>query len=453
MESGLCGAYLNTMLSQDNMKQNSPFLFLKTFLSAFFVLIISYNFYVANNLKYEADGDAASFVGLGVSLAKFQKYGQIKFSEGGGVINAFKENKVSDGEFIFSGHSTWRPPVWPILTAGIFIIFGYNLTYILIFKFLLQLLGVFIFYKTLKLLKLRDILIITGTFLYGISPAWQLYSRVFLSEPVTLFFITLWIYLLIRFIQNKSGFIPQALLGGILVLSHPYFVFLPFSVWMMLLIRKQLNPKVFLFSSLICAAIISIWTVRNFIVLETDQIVLTTSSGAVMAKGWNSEVLINHTNTKGDLADEGLVLQDYDYDKNRSYNEVERMQLYKDATLNFILSNPDLILPIIGKKLRSAFNPFPETPKPGVLETGRWFFQFLALLSLIYILFFSRNKLIQSLAIGLILSTIAISILTYSGFRFRMPQVGLELLFIVFVIDAVLKRTNEEKNRLRQSPK
>ncbi len=420
------------------MKLNSPILYLKTFLGAFFVLIISYNFYLANNLKYEADGDAASFVGLGVSLAKFQKYGQINFSERGGVINAFKENKVSDGEFIFSGHSTWRPPVWPILIAGIFIIFGYNLTYILIFKFLLHLLGVFIFYKTLKLLKLRDVLIITGTFLYGISPAWQLYSRVFLSEPVTLFFITLWIYLLIRFIQNKSSFFPQALIGGILVLSHPYFVFLPFSVWLMLLIRKQLNPKVFLFSSLICASIISVWIVRNFIVLVTDQIVLTTSSGAVMAKGWNSEVLKNHTNTKGDLADEGLVLQDYD--KNRSYNEVERMQLYKDATLHFIRSNPDLILPIISKKLLSAFNPLPETSRPGVLETGRWFFQLLALLSLIYILFFSRNKLIQSLAIGLILSTIGITIITYSGFRFRMPQVGLELLFMIFVIDDVIKR-------------
>ncbi len=159
-----------------------------------------------------------------------------------------------------------------------------------------------------------------------------------------------------------------------------------------------------------------------------------------MAKGWNSEVVKNHTNTKGDLADEGLVLQEYEYDKNIGYNEVQRMKLYKDASINFIISNPEKILPIIGTKLLSAFNPFPETPKPGILETGRWLFQFLALLSLIYILFFSQNKLLQTFAYGLILSTVAITILTYSGFRFRMPQVGLEMLFIIFVIDDVLRK-------------
>jgi len=413
--------------------------FLQIFLGISFILFLAYNMVIALELKYEAGGDAWDYIHLGLSVAKTGKYGHFDSSREQ-LLTDFKDKKIKNTEYNYIGSTAFRPPVWPILIAGIFLVFGYNLIYVLIFKFLLHLLGVFIFYKTLKLLKLNEVLIIIGAFLYGISPAWQLYSRVFLSEPVTLFFITLWVYLLIRFIQNKSGFLPQALLGGILVLSHPYYIFLPFSVWLLLLLRKQLNLKIFLFSSLICVSIISAWVVRNFIVLETDQIVLTTSSGAVMAKGWNSEVVKKHTNTKGDLADEELVLQDYVYNKNRSYNEVEKMQLYKDATLNFIRSNPDLILPIISKKLLSAFNPFPETPRPGVLETGRWFFQLLALLSLIYILFFSRNKLIQSLAFGLILSTIGISILTYSGFRFRMPQVALELFFIVFVIDDVLKR-------------
>jgi len=197
-----------------------------------------------------------------------------------------------------------------------------------------------------------------------------------------------------------------------------------------------------IFSSVICIAVISVWVIRNFIVLETNEIILTTSSGAVMAKGWNSEVVKNHTNTKGDLADEGLVLQEYD--KDIGYNEVQRMKLYKDASINFIRSNHELILPIIGKKLLSAFNPFPETPRPGILEIGRWLFQFLALLSLIYILFFSQNKLLQTFAYGLVLSTMAITILTYSGFRFRMPQVGLEMLFIIFVIDDILKKVNNK---------
>jgi hypothetical protein len=186
------------------------------------------------------------------------------------------------------------------------------------------------------------------------------------------------------------------------------------------------------------------------VVLETDKIVLTTSSGAVMAKGWNPEVPEEHTNTKGDLADEELVLEDYDYDKSKEYNEVDRMQLYKNATIDFIRSNPDQILPIIKTKLLSAFNPFPESPKPGILETGRWVFQFLALLSLIYILLLIKNKFIRSLAIGLILSTVGITILTYSGFRFRMPQVGLEMLFIIYVISDIIKRRKNKNLDLQE---
>lgn len=159
-----------------------------------------------------------------------------------------------------------------------------------------------------------------------------------------------------------------------------------------------------------------------------------------MAKGWNKDVPEKHTNTKGDLADETLVLQGFeDIERSGAY-EVQAMQRYKDATLHFIRSNPKMILPIIGKKLASAFNPFPETPRPGILETGRWLFQFFALLSFLYILIFIRDKLILSLTIGLILSTIGITILTYSGFRFRMPQVGLELLLIVFVLNDILNR-------------
>lgn len=420
------------------MEKFSGIWYLKIILGFLFTIIISYNFYVANNLRYETEGDAANFIELGLSLAKFHKYGNIKTSSLC-LMAAFKEKKVTDQNLCFAGHSTWRPPMWPIIIAGIFVIFGYHLEYILIFKFLLHFLGIYIFYRTLKYLELRIALIVVGVFLYGVSPAWQLYSRVFLSEPITLFFITFWLYFLIRYIKTTFSFLPQAIIGGILILSHPYYLFLPFSVWLLLLINKQLSLRIFIFSSVICSCIVSIWIIRNFIVLETSKIVLTTSSGVVMAKGWNKEVPTKHTNTKGDLADETLVLKNYKY-KNSTRNEVEKMELYRNATLDFISSNPDMILPIIGRKLLSAFNPFPETSRPGLLETARWLLQLLALLCTIYIILFSRNKLITSLAIALVLSTIGITILTYSGFRFRMPQTGLELIFVFVVAEEILRR-------------
>jgi len=426
-----------------NVHQYSCLSYLKGLMLLCFIAIFSYNFYVANRNKYEASGDAAGFVSLGVSLAKVHKYGHLNVPNG--LFNDLENNRIKEEKYDFIGHSTWRPPVWPFLIAGIFLLFGYNLTYLLIFKFLLHLFGSFVFYKTLKLLQLREVIAIAGVFLYAISPVWQLYSRVFLSEPITFFFITLWLYLLVRFIKNRSGFLPQAMVGGILVLAHPYYIFLPFSVWFILFLYKELHFKLFLFSSIICAAVISIWIARNFVVLESNSLILTTSSGAVMAKGWNKKVKDKHTNTQGDLADEALVLKDFNYDKKREYDEISKMQLYKEASLAFIRSNPELILPTISRKLLSAFNPFPETAKPGVLETGRWIFQLLALIAMIYLMIFSKNRLIQSLVLALIISTIGITIITYSGFRFRSPQAGIELLFVIFAIGQMTRRRSLNK--------
>lgn len=429
------GVFSNIIQFQNNMAKLYTIKSLKYFLGLIFIIGLSYNFYVANDLKYHAYGDASDYIAVGLSLAKTNNYGQVKLQKGEDLIDAFKEDKIANRKFEFSNYSTWRPPVWPFFIAGIFILIGYKLIYLIIFKFLLHLIGLYIFYKTLKLFNLNEIVTVIGVFLYGLSPAWQIYSRVFLSEPITLFLLTLWVFLLVSFLKKKSSFINQALVAGLLILCHPYYVFLPFTIWLIFLIQVQINFFTFLKSCLTCILIVFIWITRNTLVLDTNEIIITTSAGAVMAKGWNRDVPLKHTNTKGDLAEEGLVLKDYNYQKNKIDSEIKLMQLYKKATLSFIISNPDLVIPIINKKLLSAFNPFPETPRAGYLEIGRWLLQFISLLAICYMLIFPKNKIIFGLALGIITSTILITILTYSGFRFRMPQIGLELLIILFVLD------------------
>lgn len=412
--------------------QKSRLGWLSLLLGLIAVAVVVYNARIAYDSRFEAGGDAYDYLQLGVGIAKTGTYGVLDVTPGE-LLKDFRNENVASKEYRLIDNTAFRPPVWPFLIGGIFSLFGYELSYLILFKFLLHLLGIFIFYKTLTLIKTNKGLAVIGTFIYAVSPAWQLYSRVFLSEPVTLFFLTLWLFFLLRYIFEEKAFFPQAIAGGILILAHPYYIFLPFSVWFILLLQKQIKWKNFIISSALFAAVVSVWIIRNFVVLNTSQIALTTSSGAVIAKGWNSEIPENHTNTKGDLADEELVLKDFNSTAYGS-SEVQRMQLYKDATIHFIKENPHLILPIILKKLKSAFNPFPETPRPGILETGRVIFHLLALLSIIYILVCSRNKIMLSITYGLILSTVAITILTYSGFRFRMPQTVLELILIVYAL-------------------
>lgn len=405
--------------------------------------IVGYNFYVANQMKYDFGGDAGDFIHLGLSLAKTGQYGHLENTQN--LAEDFRTGRVSKKNYNFRAHSTWRPPVWPVIIALTFLLSGYSITFLLVLKFSLHLLGCWFFYRTLKFFKLKEILVAIGAFLYLVNPGWQLYSRVFLSEPLTLFFVTLFTWSLVKYYYERKGLLLHGFIGGILILSHPYYIFLPFSIWLMLFLRGRLKLKSAISISLICIAVVSFWVIRNFIVLDAEGPVITTSSGAVMAKGWNKKVPALHTNTKGDLADEGLVLQDFHYEKKNYEGEVGYSNLYRDATFDFIQNNPGLIGPIIWTKLRSAFNPFPETPRAGVLETGRVIYQVLALLAVLFVLI-KGPPIMRSLALGLIVSTILITVITYSGFRFRMPQTAIEILLITFSF-GLLNRKGKEKFR------
>jgi hypothetical protein len=407
------------------------------FISIIAATIFAYNLDVSLKNRFEFGGDASDFIHLGLTLAKTGKYGHLDISHKE-LVEGFKNRNHKERQYAFAGHSNWRPPLWPLIIASCFLVSGYSLSFLIVFKFFLHLVGGLFFYKTLGYFKIRKILIYFGVLIYLVSPAWQLYSRVFLSEPITLFLMTLFIWTLVRFLKKGNMLWLNGLCGGVLILAHPYYIFLPFSLWFFLFLFKKVNlMKFFLFGAITFAAL-SIWIVRNYVVLGTENLVITTSSGASLAKGWNKDVPNLHTNTKGDLADETLVLQNFDYDSTNYQGEVGSMKLYQKSTFHFIKSNPELIMPIIKKKLQSAFNPLPETARPGVLEAGRVIYQILALLAGL-ILIWKGSGMMKALVLGLYLSTILISILTYSGFRFRMPQSSLEIFFIILTVHLILE--------------
>lgn len=407
-------------------------------------LIVCYNFYVADSLKYEFQADATDFIHLGLTLAKTGKYGHFNLSREQ-MLEAFKKGDYNNKGYNFSGYSTWRPPVWPIIIAISFLVSGYSIGFLLIVKFLIHLLGAYLFYRILKCIEVSYLWVCIGVFLYLVSPAWQLYSRVFLSEPITLFLMTFFIWSLFKYLKSGKWIWLNGLAGGILILSHPYYIFFPFSIWFFLFLNNKIKLKNTLVLGILAAVIVSLWILRNSIVMDTSKLLITSSSGAVMAKGWNEKVPELHTNTKGDRAEEDLVLENFEYSKLDYRGRIGLMELYQDATYEFIRSNPDLILPIIGKKIKSAINPFPETPRPGILETGRVLYQFFGLVASIFLLWWGSNT-IRALVLGLFLSTFLITIITFSGFRFRMPQSALEILFVVYAFNLL-----KEKFKLRYS--
>ena len=392
--------------------------------------ILGYNYYVAHQQRFNSYGDASDYLMLGTTLAKTGKYGHLDTSTNN-LIADFKANVVGSNTYEFKNQTTWRAPVWPTFIALVFTLLGYSLTTLLIIKFLLHGFGIYLFYIILKRLSFHESICAIGCFLYAVAPVWQLYSRVFLSEPFTLFLITLFIYTAINVYCRKGRWFWHIIVSTILILSHPYYVFLPFSLWLILWFSKFLHLKKFLLFTICTLGLVSLWPLRNAIVLNTNSYVITTSSGAVMAKGWNKDVVEKHTNTQGDLANESLVLQEYP-EQLANQGEVAKSKHYSAAVVYFIQNNPSKILPIIFTKLRSAFNPFRESSKPGILQDGRVLFHVLSLIALI-VLLFQQKSFVRSLALGLCLATIGITIITYSGFRFRSPQFPIELLMIIFV--------------------
>ncbi|UAB86155.1 glycosyltransferase family 39 protein [Zunongwangia sp. SCSIO 43204] len=409
------------------------------------LFVLLYNYRVAEAEKYNSYGDAMDYVHLGVSLLKTGNYGHLEL-ESGELLNDFKSGAIDEKDYDFKTYSTWRPPFWPYTISLIFFLFGFKLTHLIVFKMLLHIVGSFIFYKTLKNLNFDYWPIVITVFLYCVSPSWQIYSRVFLSEPITLFLFTVFIYLLTQkhALRSSKKTISISIVGSLIIICHPYFLFFPFLGFLFLLVFKQVDFKRFVLGGIFILIIPLAWMLRNSWVLETNSLLLTTSTGAVMAKGWNKNVLKLHNNVNGDLADETLVLADYNAEHRYKDDEVSKMNLYKDATVNFIKTHSDLLLPIILKKLKSAFNPFAEYRKAGVLEKGRVIYHVLGFLAMIFVLF-SKNKITRSLSLTLIFSTICITIITYSGFRFRVPQSALELFFVAFLIQFICERIAQKR--------
>ena len=405
------------------------------------VCILIYNFKVAETEKYNAYGDALDYIHLGVSVLKTGNYGHLDL-ENGELLKDFESGVIANKDYAFKTYSTWRPPFWPYIIASIFLIFGFKLIYLIVFKILLHLFGCFLFFKTLKNLDFDYWPILISVFLYAVSPSWQIYSRVFLSEPITLFLFTTFLYFITQkeALKSNKKIIQIAIVGGLIIVCHPYFLFFPFLAFLFLLIFKQINFRSFIVAGFFILILPLSWVLRNCLVLETNSLVLTTSTGAVMAKGWNKGILKLHNNVNGDLADETLVLSTFNGKENYKNDEVGKMQLYKDATVNFIKTHKDLIVPIILKKIKSAFNPFAENTKAGILEKGRVLYHVLGFLAMIFVLFLN-NKITRVLSLTLIFSTICITIITYSGFRFRVPQSALELFFVAFMIQFAFKRT------------
>ncbi len=165
-----------------------------------------------------------------------------------------------------------RTPVYPLFISTIYFLFGQNPWIVILVQNFLDAITALLILQTITLLFNSKTGLIAG-FLYAVEPHIILYANSFYSDTLFVFFLSLFFYFFIRFINTAekkySVIFLSALSLGIAVLVKPagaYLVVLVFLTLMFYFRKKILSGLKFSgYFLLFYFLTISPWLVRNYI--------------------------------------------------------------------------------------------------------------------------------------------------------------------------------------------
>jgi hypothetical protein len=336
--------------------------------------------------------------------------------------------------------ASWRPPIWPLVLSFLFVITS-NLKVILLLKsFLMFILIYLVIIKTKLPFNLRKILIL----LIVLEPQFFKYNNTLLSEDLSATFLLIsTIYVLENLIYKSKPRLHQYALLGISILTHPITIFYNGLILLTLLILevKESYIKNLSLGLILFLLIFFSWPIRNQIQFNRG-LFITSSQGATFSKGWNDSVIYLFTNTQGDLANEGLNIKYLPENKKYLIENSSILNLkeaYTLCTIEFIKSSSiSNLMKIALIKLKSNFNPLPETSKKGMVEILGSSLRLFYLIVFIYFLFkFSKNDIFNSFVIILgyvYISQALMSIAFYTGLRFNVSYSLIQLVSCVSLL-------------------
>ncbi|HXG85340.1 MAG TPA: hypothetical protein VNI84_15065 [Pyrinomonadaceae bacterium] len=321
--------------------------------------------------------------------------------------------------------TAFRSPVLPAFLAGHFLVFGENLLYPRI---------TLIFLSSLICILLGYIGFRLGGEKVGLLSAaiWAIYppcifsyytaDRI-LTESIGTFFLVASFAFIISFYRNLKiwTIILAGLFMGLAILTRGYLLFiLPLCVLFFLLYKKYKSLKVIIFFSLTASLVIGGWVLRNMIVMGKPVLSTQTEhfylGNNLWARGsFNGDIFIAGWDTPQYKA----VLEKYPNAPEMS--EIERSEMWKEATLSSIKENPKHFLWLLPRKTAIFWLPMQSW------EFGfyRYHYLFALLLLFSFIGFWLKRKddvlplmvLLSLPMLGIYIS----ALLTYAFDRYRFP--------------------------------
>lgn len=164
-----------------------------------------------------------------------------------------------------------RPPLFPLILAGIYKVFGHNYMLARVFQALLASITVLFIYLLSRDIFRNEAAAVISCLIYSLYPSLIAYTGLLYSETTFIFFLVISMYFLNLSI-NSSKYIFYILTGLFLALATMvssrslYMVLLIFLGLLVVLKNKKVAFRGSLFIILMMIVIFSPWTIRNYFV-------------------------------------------------------------------------------------------------------------------------------------------------------------------------------------------
>lgn len=312
------------------------------------------------------------------------------------------------------GASLYRPPLYSGFLALVYSVFGPNPIVATLFQAVLSAATCYFVYRIAFSLWGRRTAVLTAV-LWAVGPDMIIFSKLLMTETLFLFLAALLLLFLINYPVSLKSSIAIGITAGLAALTRPVILpFLPFAlIWMAYTDRA--NWVKILTIILICAAVITPWTIRNYAVTGHFQLIDATG-GINLYAG-------NHYKGKGEwYFPRGNPLAD------KSLTEVERDNLAYNLAFRNAYEHPFGTARVIGLKIAYVISPTGEklylikgAAPPAFLWIflSGFFFEILAFGTTAY--FVKKGRTPRTGILWLyVISGIAVLIIAVFGERYRM---------------------------------
>lgn len=267
------------------------------------------------------------------------------------------------GEFSFiQGVPTvFRPPLYPAIIAGTFMVTGQSLFAVRLLQALSISLSAVILAKIGRMISGSVLVGFLAGLVFIINPLLVFTTSVLYSETLYLLLLLSFSYLFLKTASPEVNWIGYAIGSGFLlglsVLMKPNLLLFPICLlfWGWIIFESGVKTvKVIGLIALTMAFVVLPWTIRNFLV--TGAIVpVSANSGLNLYQGNNPQA-------------DGSAFPFDEVDPLTNLSELERDRTYREWGLEWIRSHPLEYVKLIPHKLYKFFSPL-ETGNRGRVET------------------------------------------------------------------------------------